>query len=140
VWEQLSAAGRDFGLLPYGVTAMQTLRVEKGLPLYGNDVNERYTPFHVGLDRWVKFEKREFVGRDALLRVQERGPDERWVGLILDSEVAADPGVVYRRVQPAIDRDRLSDEVLHHCGHCHQRKRRSPPHDDRFKLAQFAEA
>jgi aminomethyltransferase len=91
VWERLAAAGRDFGLMPYGVTAMQSLRLEKGYPLYGNDVHEHVTPFHVGLDRWIRFDKREFVGRDALLRVQEQGPDERWVGLVLDSEVAADP-------------------------------------------------
>ncbi len=90
VWERLAVAGGDFGLMPYGVAAMQTLRLEKGYPLHGNDVNERVTPFHVGLDRWIRFDKREFVGRDALLRVQERGPDERWVGLVLDSEVPAD--------------------------------------------------
>lgn len=90
VWEHLAAKGRDFGLLPYGVAAMQSLRIEKGYPLYGNDVNERHTPFHVGLDRWIRFDKRDFVGRDALLRVQERGPDERWVGLVLDSELPAD--------------------------------------------------
>jgi aminomethyltransferase len=91
VWERLAASGREFGLLPYGVTAMQTLRLEKGYPLYGNDVKEQYTPFHVGLDRWIKFDKREFVGREALLRMQERGPEERWVGLVLDSEVPPTP-------------------------------------------------
>jgi glycine cleavage system aminomethyltransferase T len=71
-WEYLLQNGRKFGLLPYGVTAMQTLRLEKAFPLYGNDINEDYTPFHVGLDRWIKFTKREFIGRDALLEVQER--------------------------------------------------------------------
>jgi aminomethyltransferase len=69
--------------------AMQSLRLEKGYPLYGNDINEDYTPFHVGLDRWIKFTKREFIGRDALLEVQERGPEERWVGLALESEIPA---------------------------------------------------
>lgn len=89
VWDHLVARGREFELLPYGVQAMQTLRLEKALPLYGKDVNEDYTPFHVGLDRWVRFGKREFVGRDALLRVQEKGLDQRWTGLVLDSPVAA---------------------------------------------------
>jgi aminomethyltransferase len=89
LWEYLLQAGRDFGLLPYGVAAMQSLRVEKALVLYGNDVNENYTPFHVGLDRWIRFDKRSFVGRDALLRVQAEGLRERWVGLVLDSPVAA---------------------------------------------------
>jgi aminomethyltransferase len=89
VWEHLLRSGADFGLMPYGVMAMQSLRLEKGYPLYGNDINEDYTPFHAGLDRWIKFEKREFVGRDALLGVQERGADERWVGLTLDSAIPA---------------------------------------------------
>jgi aminomethyltransferase len=75
--------------MPYGVAAMQSLRLEKALVLYGNDVNENYTPFHVGLDRWIRFDKRSFVGRDALLQVQAEGLRERWVGLILDSPVAA---------------------------------------------------
>jgi aminomethyltransferase len=78
--------------MPYGVAAMQSLRVEKALVLYGNDVNENYTPFHVGLDRWIRFDKRAFIGREALLRVQAEGLRERWVGLILDSPVAATYG------------------------------------------------
>jgi aminomethyltransferase len=89
LWEYLLQAGREFGLQPYGVAAMQSLRLEKALVLYGNDVNENYTPFHVGLDRWIRFDKRSFVGREALLRVQAQGLSERWVGLVLDSPVAA---------------------------------------------------
>ena len=89
LWEHVLQTGREFGLLPYGVLAMQSLRLEKGYPLYGVDVNEDYTPFHVGLDRWIKFEKREFIGREALLRVQEIGLAERWVGLILESNYPA---------------------------------------------------
>ena len=86
LWEHILSTSREGGLLPYGVLTMQSLRLEKGYPLYGNDVNENYTPFHVGLDRWIKFEKREFIGREALLRVQEAGLNERWVGLVLRSE------------------------------------------------------
>jgi aminomethyltransferase len=89
LWESLLQSGREFGLQPYGVTAMQTLRLEKAFPLYGNDINEEYTPFHVGLDRWIRFDKRDFIGRAALLRVQERGIDTRWVGLVLQGEAPA---------------------------------------------------
>src|SRR5829696_4579666 len=71
---------------------MQSLRIEKCLPLYGPDISEEYTPFHVGLGRWVRFDKRDFVGREALLRVQERGLQRRWVGLTLESEVPASAG------------------------------------------------
>ncbi|HEX5689251.1 MAG TPA: aminomethyltransferase family protein, partial [Roseiflexaceae bacterium] len=89
LWEHLLAAGREFGLKPYGVTAMQTLRLEKAFPLYGNDINENYSPFHMGLDRWIRFDKRDFIGRQALLRIQEQGIDERWVGLTLQGDVPA---------------------------------------------------
>jgi aminomethyltransferase len=92
LWDDLLRAGREFGLKPYGVTAMQSLRLEKGFPLYGVDLDEDHTPFHVGLDRWIRFDKRDFVGRDALLRVQEMGLDERWVGLVLAGDVPAARG------------------------------------------------
>lgn len=89
VWEELMRAGRDYGLKPYGVTTMQSLRLEKAYPLYGKDISEDVTPFHVGLDRWIRFEKRRFIGREALLRVQEQGIDRRWVGLTLQGELPA---------------------------------------------------
>ena len=89
LWEQLLQSGRSFGLMPYGVTTMQTLRLEKAYPLYGNDITEDYTPFHIGLDRWIRFEKRDFIGRDALLRTRERGLDERWVGLVIHGDTPA---------------------------------------------------
>ena len=92
LWEYLLHEGREFDLKPYGVEAMQSLRIEKGLPLYGPDISEDDTPFHVGLARWIRLEKRDFIGRDALLRVQSMGLDRRWVGLILESEVPAPPG------------------------------------------------
>ena len=84
LWEFLLRRGKEFGLQPYGALAMQSLRIEKAFPLYGPDLSKDVTPFHVGLDRWIRFEKREFVGREALLRVQETGIQERWVGLILE--------------------------------------------------------
>jgi aminomethyltransferase len=108
LWEYLLQKGRDFGLLPYGVAAMQSLRLEKGLVLYSNDVNENYTPFHVGLDRWIRFDKRAFIGREALLRVQERGLSERWVGLVLESPVpAAYPDKIFNIRDVATFRERI---------------------------------
>jgi aminomethyltransferase len=92
LWDELLRAGREFGLKPYGVTAMQSLRLEKAFPLYGVDLDEDHTPFHVGLDRWIRFDKRDFVGRDALLRTQEQGLGERWVGLVLQGELPAARG------------------------------------------------
>src|SRR5918992_2750980 len=92
LWEYLLEKGREFDLRPYGVEAMQSLRIEKSLPLYGPDISEEDTPFHVGLSRWIRLEKRDFIGREALLRIQEGGLDRRWVGLTLESEVPAAAG------------------------------------------------
>src|SRR4028118_1894553 len=92
LWEFLLEKGREFDLRPYGVEAMQSLRIEKSLPLYGPDISEDDTPFHVGLSRWIRLEKRDFVGREALLRLQERGLERRWTGLTLESEVPATSG------------------------------------------------
>ncbi|MFN8493043.1 MAG: glycine cleavage system aminomethyltransferase GcvT [Caldilineaceae bacterium] len=89
LWDFLLKQGKEFGLQPYGVLAMQSLRIEKAFPLYGPDISEDVTPFHVGLDRWIRFDKREFIGREALLRVQETGIQERWVGLILEGNSTA---------------------------------------------------
>lgn len=94
VWEFLIKRGRDFGLRPYGTAAMQSLRIEKALPLAGPDIpdDESRTPFHVSLDRWIRFDKPDFVGREALLRQQEVGVSERWVGLHVESDVAPRAG------------------------------------------------
>jgi aminomethyltransferase len=92
LWEHILKTGKEFELRPYGVEAMQSLRIEKALPLYGPDISEEYTPFHLGLDRWIRFNKRDFIGREALLRAQERGLDRRWVGLTVESEVPASQG------------------------------------------------
>jgi aminomethyltransferase len=92
LWEYLMQAGQEFGLMPYGVQAMQSLRIEKAFPLYGPDISEDYTPFHLGLDRWIAFGKRAFVGREALLRAQARGVEQRWAGLVLDGHKPASTG------------------------------------------------
>jgi aminomethyltransferase len=92
MWEYLQNNRKDFGLLPYGVQAMQSLRIEKAFPLYGPDIDETRNPFEVGLNRWIRFDKREFVGREMLLQIQEYGLDRRWVGIELQGEVAAKTG------------------------------------------------
>ena len=92
LWEYLLRQGKEFGLQPYGVLAMQSLRIEKALPLYGPDINESINPFQLGTDRWVRLDKRGFIGRSALLRIQEQGIEERWVGLHLDAKTPASAG------------------------------------------------
>jgi aminomethyltransferase len=92
MWEDLEEAGKPFGLQPYGVQAMQSLRIEKTYPLYGPDIDESRNPFEAGLSRWIRFDKREFIGRETLLRIQDYGLDERWTGMTLESEVPAKTG------------------------------------------------
>lgn len=92
LWDSLLAGGREFGLRPYGVAAMQSLRIEKAFPLAGPDIDGEQSPFEVGLHRWIRFDKRDFVGREALLRRQDMGLQERWVGLVLDSDIPANHG------------------------------------------------
>ncbi|MCS6849220.1 MAG: aminomethyltransferase family protein [Anaerolineae bacterium] len=109
VWEFLLQRGRDFGLRPYGTAAMQSLRIEKAFPLAGPDIpdDESRTPFHVGLDRWIRFDKPDFVGREALLRTQEMGITERWVGLHVESEIAPRAGAAVMAVSEVAPQRRV---------------------------------
>jgi aminomethyltransferase len=92
MWHTLEEEGSAYGLMPYGVKAMQSLRIEKAYPLYGADIDETRNPFEVGLNPWIRFEKRQFVGREALLQIQDMGLEERLVGLELESKVPAQNG------------------------------------------------
>ncbi len=92
MWEYLLQSGAEYGIQPYGVAAMQSLRIEKAFPLYGPDIDENRNPFELGLNRWISFDKRQFIGREALLQIQDMGLDERWTGLELESKVPAKTG------------------------------------------------
>ncbi|HUQ43418.1 MAG TPA: glycine cleavage system aminomethyltransferase GcvT [Candidatus Limnocylindria bacterium] len=82
VWEALAAAGADAGVVACGLGARDTLRLEAGMPLYGNELDRATTPFDAGLGRVVKLEKPgDFVGREALAKVGQGGPAKRLVGL-----------------------------------------------------------
>ena len=82
LWDALSAAGTAAGVVPIGLGARDTLRLEAGMPLYGNDLDRGTNPFEANLGRVVKFEKPDdFVGRAALEKVAREGPQKRLVGL-----------------------------------------------------------
>ena len=83
VWDALLAAGAGRGLIPAGLGARDTLRLEAGMPLYGQELNRETTPFEAGLGRLVNFSKSgDFVGRAALERAQPK-PRKALVGLRL---------------------------------------------------------
>jgi aminomethyltransferase len=82
MWEALLEAGAEFGIRPCGLGARNTLRLEAGMSLYGHEISEEVNVFEGGLDRWLKLEKGNFIGRDALLAVQSAGgPKRKIVGL-----------------------------------------------------------
>lgn len=84
LWETLLAAGTPQGLIPCGLGARDTLRLEAGMPLYGNELDRATNPYEAGLGRVVKLDKPgEFVGREALERVSRDGPAKRLVGLVV---------------------------------------------------------
>ena len=82
LWMALSAAGAAAGLVPAGLAARDTLRLEAGMPLYGNELGPDTTPFDAGLGRVVKLDKPgDFVGRDALAAAAQAPPHRVLVGL-----------------------------------------------------------
>ncbi len=82
VWSALMEAGKEFGIRPCGLGARNTLRLEAGMPLYGHEISDTVNVFEGGLERWLKLEKGEFIGREALLAVQAAGvPKRKLVGL-----------------------------------------------------------
>ena len=82
IWEALEAAGHDAGTSPCGLGARDTLRLEAGMPLYGNELDRATNPFEAGLGRVVKLEKQgDFVGRGALERDAREPQPKRLVGL-----------------------------------------------------------
>jgi aminomethyltransferase len=82
VWNALLDAGAEFGIRPCGLGARNTLRLEAGMSLYGHEISEEINVLEAGLDRWLKLDKGEFVGRDALEAVQAGGgPKRKIVGL-----------------------------------------------------------
>jgi aminomethyltransferase len=93
IWEALAAAGAPAGLVPAGLAARDTLRLEAGMPLYGNELGPDLTPFEAGLGRVVKFDKPgDFVGRSALAERASAGPRRELVGLTLQSRRVARHG------------------------------------------------
>jgi aminomethyltransferase len=73
VWDAVVAAGRGDGLVPCGLGALRSVRIEKRYPLYGLDLDETTSPLEAGLGWTVRFEKPDFIGRDALSRQRDKG-------------------------------------------------------------------
>jgi aminomethyltransferase len=86
LWRALASAGAAAGLVPAGLAARDTLRLEAGMPLYGNELSDQVTPFDAGLGRVVVFDKPgDFVGRAALAERAQAAPRQVLAGLIAGS-------------------------------------------------------
>jgi len=81
VWNEILAAGKEWGVLPCGLGARNTLRLEGKLPLYGHEISDTINVWEAGLDRFCKMEKPEFVGRAALEKAKAAGVTRMLVGL-----------------------------------------------------------
>ncbi|HTI13107.1 MAG TPA: glycine cleavage system aminomethyltransferase GcvT [Dictyobacter sp.] len=100
LWKNLLSAGTPLGLLPAGLGARDTLRLEAGYCLYGHELDERTNPLEAGLAWTVKLKKGEFIGREALLRVKEQGLLRSLVGIeLLDRGVPRSGYAIYSQDQ-----------------------------------------
>jgi aminomethyltransferase len=94
LWEKLMDAGAGLGLIPCGLGARDTLRLEAAMPLYGHEMNEVITPFETGIGFFVKMTKDDFIGKAALLAKGE--PKIKRIGLELtDRGIARDGDKVF---------------------------------------------
>jgi aminomethyltransferase len=82
VWNELLAAGEPLGIRPCGLGARNTLRLEAGMSLYGHEISDSINVLEAGLDRWLKLDKGEFIGRRSLQQIQSGGgPTRKVIGL-----------------------------------------------------------
>jgi dimethylglycine dehydrogenase len=84
VFDAVMAAGRPFGLKPFGMFALNSLRIEKGYRAWKGDLSTDYTVLQGGLERFVKWDKPDFKGKAALAAEKQRGVAKRFVTLTLE--------------------------------------------------------
>ena len=82
LWEAVMDSGKEEGILPIGLGARDTLRLEKGFCLYGNDIDDSTSPLEAGLGWITKFTK-DFINSDALKKQKEEGVKRRLVGFVM---------------------------------------------------------
>jgi len=104
LWRAIAAAGAAHGLRPCGLGARDTLRLEAGMPLYGNELDRDTNPFEVNLGRVVKLDKGDFVGRAALAAVQQAGPRRKLIGLQMVDNAIPRSGYEVRSAGTAVGR------------------------------------
>jgi aminomethyltransferase len=91
VWNEILSVGKEFGAVPCGLGARNTLRLEAKLPLYGHEISDTINVWEAGLDRFCRMEKPEFIGRDALEKAKVFGVKRTLIGLeMIERGIARD--------------------------------------------------
>ena len=88
LYDDLREAGQGSGLALFGGRALSSLRLEKGYGSFNKDFRPDYTPGETGLDRFVDFDKPDFIGRDAALAERDDGPKRRFVVMEVEARDA----------------------------------------------------
>jgi len=100
LYEALSAAGAEHGMRPFGMRAMMSLRIEKSFGSWLREFRPDFTPMETGLDRFVRYDKNDFIGRDAAMAEKDRTPEKRLATFVVE----------------ATDADCVADEPIWHDG------------------------
>ncbi|WP_187971360.1 GcvT family protein [Aquibium microcysteis] len=96
VYAAIKAAGAEFGIVDFGMRALLSMRLEKNFPTWYRELRPIYGPFEGGMERFVKLEKNDFIGREAAAKEKAEGPKLRRVSLVVD----------------AVDADVMGDEPI----------------------------
>ena len=104
LWDELMTAGAPSGIVPVGLGARDTLRFEAAFCLYGHELDDETTPLEAGLNWVVKFNKHDFVGREALLGEKSRGSRKKLIGLELEGRNLARQGYAVMRGESMVGR------------------------------------
>ena len=91
IFDALFKAGEDLGIKPFGIRAMDAMRLEKSYRMVGTEMSIEYAAFESGLERFVNMQKENFIGRDGLAAWQEKGFNNSFVTLKVHDTVDADP-------------------------------------------------
>lgn len=92
IWHDIMKAGKEFEVHPAGLGARDTLRLEKGYPLYGNDIHEKINPYQAKLGWVVKLDKGDFIGKEKLKELKEKCCEKHRVGFIIKDRGVARKG------------------------------------------------
>jgi aminomethyltransferase len=92
IWYKVFDAGKEFDIQPAGLAARDSLRLEMGFCLYGNDIDKTTNPLEAGLGWITKLSKTEFIGKEKLMEIKSRGSDRKLCGFISEEKVFPRPG------------------------------------------------